>query len=331
MAEIKWIKITTTMFDDEKLKLIDSMPERDTIFYIWIRLLTQAGKTNACGYIFLTESVPYTDEMLSTIFNRPLNSVRLALQTLKGFGMIDILDNQLIKITNWEKHQNVDGMEKVKEQNRLRKQKQREKEKVLLGAAKSEIGVTIEDSHVMSRDSHGTEVEVEVEVDIEVEKETTTTAKERLSIDYVNYFQNNIRPGITSYEKDILDTFVSDGMEPQVLILAMQEAIEAGVRDMRYLKTVLNRWLDNNLKTVEAVLQDKKEYEHKKNKKVINQSSNVKKQGQTKGNFNNFEQRTYEEAGGINNIAEKLQEKQLSDVQKIGDLSEFLKNQREAL
>jgi predicted phage replisome organizer len=103
MAEIKWIKITTNMFDDEKIKLIDAMPERDTIFYIWMRLLVQAGKTNAAGYIFLNENIPYSEEMLSTIFNRPINSVRLALQSLKGFGMIEIAENNFIKIANWKK------------------------------------------------------------------------------------------------------------------------------------------------------------------------------------------------------------------------------------
>ena len=72
MSDIKWIKITTNMFEDEKIRLIDAMPERDTIHYIWIRLLVQAGKTNANGFIFLNENIPYTEEMLSTIFCRPL-------------------------------------------------------------------------------------------------------------------------------------------------------------------------------------------------------------------------------------------------------------------
>ena len=106
MADIKWIKIKTDMFEDEKIKLIDALPERDTIHYIWLRLLVQAGKTNASGYIFLNENVPYTEEMLSTIFCRPLNSIRLALSTLSNFGMIEIKEDKIIKITNWEKHQN---------------------------------------------------------------------------------------------------------------------------------------------------------------------------------------------------------------------------------
>lgn len=131
MADIKWIKITTNMFEDEKIRLIDAMPERDTIHYVWVRLLVQAGKTNSNGFIFLGENIPYTEEMLSTIFCRPLTSIRLALKTLKDFKMIEVDDDNLIKIINWEKHQNVEGMERVREQNRIRAKNFREKKKQL--------------------------------------------------------------------------------------------------------------------------------------------------------------------------------------------------------
>lgn len=94
-----------------------------------MRLLVQAGKTNSNGLIFLNENVNYSEEMLSIIFNRPINSIRLALKTLSQFGMIDIAEDSLIKICNWEKHQNIEGMERVREQNRLRKQRQRNEEK----------------------------------------------------------------------------------------------------------------------------------------------------------------------------------------------------------
>src|SRR5690625_2691781 len=103
MSEIKWIKLSTKMFEDEKIRLIEKMPEADTILIIWVKLLAQAGKTNASGYIFLSENIPYTDEMLATIFNRPLNTVRMALETFQRFGMIEIDDQSYIKITNWEK------------------------------------------------------------------------------------------------------------------------------------------------------------------------------------------------------------------------------------
>ena len=129
MAQVKWIKLSTSMFDDEKIKLIESMPDADTILIIWIKLLSQAGKTNASGYIYLNENIPYTDEMLSTIFNRPLSAVRLALETFKSFGMIEIDDKSFIQISNWEKHQNVEGLEKIREQTRKRVAKHRERKR----------------------------------------------------------------------------------------------------------------------------------------------------------------------------------------------------------
>lgn len=129
--ELKWIKLSIDMFDDEKIKLIESSPEADTILIIWLKLLAQAGKTNVSGYIFLSENIPYTDEMLSTIFNRPLNTLRMALQVLERFGLIKMnADNEYIKIVNWEKHQNVNAMDKIREQTRKRVEKHRDKLKL---------------------------------------------------------------------------------------------------------------------------------------------------------------------------------------------------------
>jgi len=127
LAEVKWIKLLTEMFDDEKIKLIEAVPEADMILVIWIKLLTLAGKKNMNGYIFLTENIPYTDEMLATLFNRPLNTIRLALETFKKFGMIEFNGEGQLKITNWEKHQNIEGLEKIREQARLRQEKHRAK------------------------------------------------------------------------------------------------------------------------------------------------------------------------------------------------------------
>ncbi|GIM29869.1 hypothetical protein CPJCM30710_25350 [Clostridium polyendosporum] len=299
MAEIKWIKITTNMFDDEKIKLIDAMPEKDTIHYIWIRLLVQAGKTNANGYIFLNENVPYTEEMLATIFNRPLQSVRLALTTLKSFGMIQISDNHLIKISNWEKHQNIEGMEKVREQNRLRKQKQREKEKALLQPTKDEIGVTDNTSSVMSRDNHAIEGEVEGDIDIEVDSNTTTPTNDNqeVSSDYKLFFDNNMGHLITPFELQTLISYEEDGMEPAVITLALQQSVEANVRDIRYVKKILDRWLANKITTVKAVLLDRKNFESKKNSdsKSTAGKDNKKQYQSGKGlRFTDYEQREYD-------------------------------------
>src|SRR5699024_8381981 len=101
MGNIKWIKLSTSMFDDEKIKLIEQLPEADTLLIIWIKLLSQAGKTNSKSYIYLNENAPYSEEMLSTIFGRSLNTLSLALNTLQHFGMIFIDDAAFIRVINW--------------------------------------------------------------------------------------------------------------------------------------------------------------------------------------------------------------------------------------
>lgn len=128
--EVKWIKICTDIFDDEKMALIDAMPEHDGIIVIWFKLLCMAGKQNNGGVFMLNDKIAYTDEMLATIFRRPINTVRLALSTFEQFGMIEIVNNAYT-IPNWEKHQSLDKLEAAKEKNRLRVAKHREKQKML--------------------------------------------------------------------------------------------------------------------------------------------------------------------------------------------------------
>lgn len=163
------------MFDDSKIKYIEALPERDKIITIWIKLLTLAGKYNEQGYIMLSENLPYNEEMLANEFNRPLNSIRLALQTFETLGMTEIVQG-VIKISNWEKHQNIEGLDKIREQNRLRKQKQRERQKLL------------PNNHVKSRDGHATELELELEEELEREedKEKTPSLPYKNIIEHLN-------------------------------------------------------------------------------------------------------------------------------------------------
>jgi predicted phage replisome organizer len=130
MADVKWIKITTDVFDDEKILLIESLPEADSIIVIWFKLLCLAGKQNNSGVFLMGDKIAYTDKMLATIFRRKEATVQLALQTFEQFGMIELIDG-VITIPNWEKHQNIDKMEQIKEQTRIRVAKHREKQKIL--------------------------------------------------------------------------------------------------------------------------------------------------------------------------------------------------------
>lgn len=159
MADIKWIKITTDMFDNRKIKHLRKLPEGNNIVLIWVMLLTMAGRCNAGGMIFLTENIPYTTKMLADELDFEENTVKLALQVLEQFEMI-VTDGDYFAIAGWQEHQNVEGLEKVREQTRQRVAKHREKQKMLLGNVTGNATVT-----------DGNATDKDIDKDKEIDKE----------------------------------------------------------------------------------------------------------------------------------------------------------------
>ena len=162
MAEIKWIKIVTDIFDNRKVKQIEALPDADSILVIWFKLICLAGSINDGGRIYFLENVPYTDEMLATQFRRPLNTVRMALETFRQFGMIEIIDD-ILCLPSWEKYQSADKLEQIRERNRLRQAKFKAKQKALPGNVTDNVTVT---------PGNATDIEEEREVDIDIDKES---------------------------------------------------------------------------------------------------------------------------------------------------------------
>ena len=130
MADVKWIKITTDIFDDEKILLIESLPDAYSIIVVWFKLLCLAGKQNNSGVFLMNNKIAYTDKMLATIFRMKETTVQLALQTFEQFGMVEIVDG-VITIPNWGKHQNLDQLESKKAYMRNYMQEYREKQRLL--------------------------------------------------------------------------------------------------------------------------------------------------------------------------------------------------------
>ena len=129
MSDVKWIKITTDIFDDEKILLIESLPDSYAIITVWFKLLCLAGKQNNSG-VFMLGKIAYTDKMLATIFRMKESTVTMALNTFEQFGMVEIVDG-VITIPNWGKHQSLDQLESKKEYMRNYMASYREKQKAL--------------------------------------------------------------------------------------------------------------------------------------------------------------------------------------------------------
>ena len=164
MADVKWIKITTDIFDDEKILLIESMPDAYAVITVWFKLLCMAGKQNNSG-VFMLGKIAYTDKMLATIFRMKESTVKMALDIFQQFGMVEIIDG-VITIPNWNKHQTLDAYEKKKVRDRLYQQERRAVQKALVSGAseKSSDSKTSTSSYVAVSDK-----EEEKEIDLEKE------------------------------------------------------------------------------------------------------------------------------------------------------------------
>lgn len=159
MADVKWIKLTTDMFDNRKIKHLRRLPDGDSIVLIWVMLLTMAGRCNASGMIFLTENIPYTHKMLADELDFEESTVVLALNALENLDMV-VTNNGYFTIAGWEEYQNIEGMDKIREQTRKRVAKYRENKSLLPCNATSNATVT---------QCNATDKEEDKEIDIEEE------------------------------------------------------------------------------------------------------------------------------------------------------------------
>lgn len=180
MSSVKWIKIVTDIFDDEKILLIESLPGSDSIIVIWFKLLCLAGKNNNSGVFLLNDRIPYTEEMLATIFRKEVNTVRFALKTFSDFGMIELINN-VITIPNWNKHQTLDAYEKKKERDRIYQKEKRAKQKLLVESSKK----SSDKSNDNSSDTSSDVVALEEDKEKEEEREEDINIYSEI-IDYLN-------------------------------------------------------------------------------------------------------------------------------------------------
>ena len=268
MSDVRWIKITTDIFDDEKIQLIESMPEGDTLIVIWFKLLVLAGKQNYSGVLALGDKIFYTEEMLTTVFRRKATTVKLALKTFEQFSMIAFVDGA-VTIPNWEKHQNIDGLEKIRQQTRERVARHRQKQKALVAGQeqlKLECNVT---EALLVTDGNG-QVTQQIKNKSKKENKTILDNSSRETQPYIKpeyysllqiiadkYSEKFIYPynySLTHQQKMLIGQFLSDGYMTSDEVLAMIDRIPEDVESpLAYLISSMERLKEERLLEAKAI------------------------------------------------------------------------------
>ena len=121
MAEnVQWIKLIVGMFDGESFKRIKRAKIggesfRDKLEAVWFELMDLAGKCNHDGAFINSREIPYTSlDDIATMIDRETDELKLCMQFYINEGMVEII-NDVFMLSNWQKYQNTDGLEKIRE------------------------------------------------------------------------------------------------------------------------------------------------------------------------------------------------------------------------
>lgn len=243
MADVKWIKIVTDIFDDEKIMLIESLPEADSIIVIWFKLLCLAGKQNNSGVFQINGRIPYTEEMFATIFRRKINTVRLALHTFEQYGMIEIINNT-VTIPNWGKHQSIEQIEARREYQRNYQRQYYAKQKALAEGKNSKRLEKHLDEGLDKQNLNRADKNRE-----DKKREEQLQQQDVAAVDTVQaYASSNLQHMSPGNIQDMMG-FMED-LPEDLIRFAIDEACGNGAPRWAYVSSILSSFLRDGIKTV---------------------------------------------------------------------------------
>lgn len=235
MADVKWIKLTTDMFDNRKIKYLRKLPEGNNIVLIWVMLLTMAGRCNSGGMIFLTENIPYTTKLLADELDFEEATVQLALKALEQLEMI-VTDGDYFMIAGWQEHQNIEGMDKIREQNRIRQKKWYDKQKSLPQPnVRPNVTVT---------QPNETDIDIERDIDIEDISNEISIEKKKKPVRHKYGQYNNVLLSDEEYSK-LINEFPMDYTER---IERLSEYMASTGKPYKSHLATIRRWAKNDSK-----------------------------------------------------------------------------------
>ena len=247
MADVGWVRLSTRLFENRKIKYLLNQPKGAELVLLWVHLLCAAGTVNDGGRVYISQNVMYTPQSLAADFGVPKTIADKALTLFQDLELIEVESDGCIQILGWEKHQNVTGLEKIREQNRLRKQKQRQCDK----------SRNVDED--MSRDSHVTECDKSRNVTQQRREEKNRKEKD----DYHHPKRNDDDEEKTHteifalWEKNMMPLTPIVGEKLQALLGEVGEAaveqgilaaVEHGARNFAYVQTVARNYVSGNSK-----------------------------------------------------------------------------------
>ncbi len=85
--------------------------------------------------------------------------------------------------------------------------------------------------------------------------------------DVIDFYSNNIGL-MTPYGLKILESYLDEGIPAELIIYAMQKAVESNKRTFQYIKGILNSWSKKGIKTLIQAKEEEQEFKQEKQSKT---------------------------------------------------------------
>ena len=267
-----YLKLKDNFYDSEELIILQNMPDgylySDILMKLYLRSLKSEGK------LMFNDYIPYNAEVLAQIVRHQVGTVEKALKIFQNLGLVEILDNGAIYMLDI---QNLIGKSST-EADRKRNYRARinaEKQKLLNSGqmsgqmSDSSDGQMSDQMSGQTGDKNPPEIEIEKEIKKEIEKDIKKEEKTNEDFsDVVKFYENNIDL-ITKNKAMILSEYL-DKFNKDIIIYAIQIAVEDKARNIKYIETILENWLKANIKSLEEAkdyTKKLKDYKAKKESK----------------------------------------------------------------
>ena len=143
MYEIQWFKVEVNIFSNRKIQIMLNLPDGDTYFRVWIQLIALAVQCNNNGRIEIGNGKPMTIQNFSKIMGKSNRKIEKILDKFQELEMI-IKEGDTFLIKNGGKYQSIDKYNRIREQNKIRQAKYREKHKSEV--EKSNANITLDNA-----------------------------------------------------------------------------------------------------------------------------------------------------------------------------------------
>lgn len=229
-----WFKMEQSFFEQKEIKYLRRLPGGDTYTIIYLKLILKSLENDGKIY-YENIGDDYSQEWALEI-EEDEKAVSFLVAFLINKGLMIDCGFDEFEIT---KTKSLVGSETASAE---RKRRQRERERELLqfkDVTDSQKNVTL------SQVGH---IESEIESESEIEIESDDVGKNSLQ-SLSDFFSNNFHP-ISQRELEQLREFVNDSSYEMVL-LALEIAVDNNARTIKYVRSIMDKWENNNIKTPE--------------------------------------------------------------------------------